>query len=164
MQKNSVQDLAGRLEVKLKQDQQQIEELTRKELGLHEQSLKELSGAALASMQNVTNRACLSLGESLFGKKTPKGHVGGILPTLKSQETELQGAIEAQTKLLLWMMRVPMLALLIASLLLCAGIWGYWKMETPWETVHSGTKSYKVMKGDWTTCKTPDPVPCQLIN
>ena len=140
-----MKSLAEKLAAKMEQDRIQSETLIQTELKLLEEGLKKQSTAALNSTKRDIDKTT-----RYFDR----------------QQQQLQTEIKRQMKLLFWMMKLPLLALLIVCLLLCLTIWGYWKLTFPYEVMQIQGRPYQVMKGDfWMNCQIGKSVrPCLRVN
>ncbi len=114
------------------QDLQRIEALTNEQLGRHAQSLRTLSSDELASMKSAIDSMTSTLNAALNG--TPDQD--GILPAIASQARTIAAgigkqtaatdlALEKQTRRLLWLLNMPLLAMLGLCLATCAATWGW---------------------------------------
>lgn len=141
--------LSELIQQRTERDRQQTEAQTSEQLSLHAQSLTQLSNAALDTTKSVIESRHKAMAASLNSTKKQ----------IEAQQQTLQDEIEKQTKRLLWLLKMPVLAAILAALavclVLCLGTWAYWRLAAPYKTVTTDSgHTWQVMNGDgWRMCQ-----------
>ena len=155
---SNIGQLSERLKSQIEIERQQIEQTCSDALKRHEQSLQALSDHAVSTTRRAIDRETQALIVALKHQAQQ----------IERQSAALEASHLAAAQRLIWLMRLPLLIVLIACLTASAGIWGwhqYLARQVEWHTVRSDDGAiYRVMRGEWTTCSTPrGPVPCQRL-
>lgn len=156
MAQNSTQQLSDTLRRKQQEDAERIEAQTRQRLAEHDEHLRQLASDSLRAAGDATRSETTYLYQSLERHRRK----------VESLTKDLQAIHKREARRLRWIMRFPLLIVLIASLLLSGGIWGWWQMNQPWEviTAESG-EDFQVIDGDWMMCAmtSGEELPCRPV-
>jgi exonuclease VII large subunit len=156
----TVSSLNERLKQKQQQDREAIEAASQDALHQHEQTLSKLSSDALSTTKRAIQKRQRAIERELQQQQS----------RISEQTGELMQTHEREVRRLKWALRLPLATIALIFLIACGGIWGWWKVQTPWtvETMSTpnGPADYRVLKGTgWTQCPTRSrgKVPCRPV-
>lgn len=153
MASTSTRQLSETLRRKRDQDAERFDRQTQEKLNEHGEHLAQLASDSLSAAKDATQSETNRLSATLHQHRSE----------IESMTESLRATHQRESRRLRWVMRLPLLIVLIAFLLLSAGIWGWWQVMQPWQVMQMDDgQDYQVITGDWTTCEVRgETLPCR---